>query len=585
MADSARELAPRQAAVLAAFQAFLAADSLLDSLAAFEALAEAAGASSSVMHALQELNHFKVKQLLSHLTTISENEKNGSTALEGQRIVVVGAGPGGLRSAIQARSLGAQVTVLEMRPRFTRHNVLKLWPGVVDDLLGLGLKVLQPKFGTTGSEKISIRRLQLVLLKIALLVGCKMCLEEPFRCLLPPSGERDLWRIACGVDRELECDVVVGSDGENSMVARAAGFDSSFTQFSKTIGITFNFEKSSSAEETRLKEFSRSRQFFQSWFSEVEQKTGVSLENFVYFKDETHYFVMAASYQSLIAAGILKELRKTPRELVASDNVDPLAVCRFARHMAELVGLPKGIHFAQGARGPDIGVFDFTAKRSSQASAKVLEAPSGQRLLVTLVGDAAVAPFWPLGTGANKAILGAYDACHAMVCMAKKGASRASPEQIQAALQRQYDIFVTMKQLASASGTRPNAAADPGNSGRRNKSWCLDPETRYCNIGLSMSPEMGSSLHVPVGEAMLPYPHDGEAGPDLLDVMSCENESMLGSEVMGVMLEDVIEDGDGHGPSATAAASYVVPEGILDWLAAHPHVQSTADLREAILGS
>merc|ERR1712176_1474181 len=90
--------------------------------------------------------------------------------------------------------------------------------------------------------------------------------------------------------------------------------------------------------------------------------------------------------------------RGNPRDLVARDNVDILEVCRFSRQMAELVGLPDGIPFAQGADGPDVGVFDFTAKRSSKVSTKVLEASLGQQLLVTLVGDAAVAPFRPLGT-------------------------------------------------------------------------------------------------------------------------------------------------------------------------------------------
>lgn len=36
------------------------------------------------------------------------------------------------------------------------------------------------------------------------------------------------------------------------------------------------------------------------------EETGVDLENIVYYKDETHYFVMTTKKQSLIDKGVLR---------------------------------------------------------------------------------------------------------------------------------------------------------------------------------------------------------------------------------------------------------------------------------------
>jgi len=55
-------------------------------------------------------------------------------------------GPCGLRSAIEAKLLGARTVVVEKRDRFSRNNVLHLWPFVIHDLKSLGAKIFYPKF-------------------------------------------------------------------------------------------------------------------------------------------------------------------------------------------------------------------------------------------------------------------------------------------------------------------------------------------------------------------------------------------------------------------------------------------------------
>lgn len=60
------------------------------------------------------------------------------------RVFISGAGPVGLRAAVEAALLGMPVVLCEKRTDFTRLNVIKTWPVTVSDLLSLGLKIHFP---------------------------------------------------------------------------------------------------------------------------------------------------------------------------------------------------------------------------------------------------------------------------------------------------------------------------------------------------------------------------------------------------------------------------------------------------------
>ena len=79
----------------------------------------------------------------------------GQKCCEGMRCLVIGAGPVGLRLAIEAALLGARVDVVEKREEFSRNNVLHLWPFIVEDLRSLGAKILFPRFCSGGIDHIS----------------------------------------------------------------------------------------------------------------------------------------------------------------------------------------------------------------------------------------------------------------------------------------------------------------------------------------------------------------------------------------------------------------------------------------------
>lgn len=79
-----------------------------------------------------------------------ENQK----ACEGKRVLVVGAGPVGLRAAIEAALLGAKVELVEKRPSFSRNNSLHLWPFLITDLRNLGAKKFYGKFASGTIDHI-----------------------------------------------------------------------------------------------------------------------------------------------------------------------------------------------------------------------------------------------------------------------------------------------------------------------------------------------------------------------------------------------------------------------------------------------
>ena len=93
-------------------------------------------------------NHlpFKYKEIWKILETKSKQKVYG--VADQQNVLIVGAGPCGLRAAIETQLLGAKTIVIERREEFTRNNVLKLWKFVIDDLKLIGAKKFFGKFCT-----------------------------------------------------------------------------------------------------------------------------------------------------------------------------------------------------------------------------------------------------------------------------------------------------------------------------------------------------------------------------------------------------------------------------------------------------
>ena len=76
------------------------------------------------------------------------------------------------------------------------------------------------------------------------------------------------------------------------------------------IGITANFINHNDEVEKNVEEISGIAYHFNpKFFDDLRSHKNIRLENIVYYKDETHYFVMTALKSSLLQRGVLKQVR------------------------------------------------------------------------------------------------------------------------------------------------------------------------------------------------------------------------------------------------------------------------------------
>lgn len=147
------------------FLKFMDAGDVADILACFSDLCQEAGLESeqrsqesfySALKQRMKKQHHRPTSLFEILDKRAAREEYcQQSACRGMRVLVVGAGPVGLRAAVEAVLLGAMVDLVEKRDGFTRNNVLHLWSYVVADLKSLGIKKFVGQFGTGGIDHIS----------------------------------------------------------------------------------------------------------------------------------------------------------------------------------------------------------------------------------------------------------------------------------------------------------------------------------------------------------------------------------------------------------------------------------------------
>ena len=64
------------------------------------------------------------------------------------------------------------------------------------------------------------------------------------------------------------------------------------------------------------------KQYHQQFFEKLEQAHGIKLENIIYYKDSTHYFVMTATKDSLLNKGVLKNNFEERNRLLSPENIN-----------------------------------------------------------------------------------------------------------------------------------------------------------------------------------------------------------------------------------------------------------------------
>ncbi|XP_016358456.1 protein-methionine sulfoxide oxidase mical2b-like isoform X2 [Sinocyclocheilus anshuiensis] len=418
------------------------------------------------------VTYWKAKGLWGKLDKrASHKEYSKGKACTDTRCLIIGGGPCGFRTAIELALLGAKVVVIEKRDTFSRNNVLHLWPYTIHDLRNLGAKKFYGKFCAGSIDHISIRQLQLMLLKIALIVGVEVHVNVEFVKLLePPEGQgtdgpgwRAEVRPADHQISDYEFDVIIGADGRRSTLD---GFKRKEFRGKLAIAITANFVNRNTTAEAKVEEISGVAFIFnQKFFLELKEETGIDLENIVYYKDNTHYFVMTAKKQSLLDKGVIINDYIETERLLASDNVNQEALLSYAREAADfgtnyqLPSLDYAInHYGQS----DVAMFDFTCMYASENAALVREKNSHQ-MLVALVGDSLLEPFWPMGTGCARGFLAAFDTAW----MIKGWAQGKEPLDLLSERESIYRLL-------------PQTTAE--NISKNFEQYTIDPATRYPNL-------------------------------------------------------------------------------------------------------
>uniref|UniRef100_A0A4W2FXQ2 F-actin monooxygenase n=1 Tax=Bos indicus x Bos taurus TaxID=30522 RepID=A0A4W2FXQ2_BOBOX len=348
------------------------------------------------------------------------------------KCLIIGGGPCGLRTAIELAYLGAKVVVVEKRDTFSRNNVLHLWPFTIHDLRGLGAKKFYGKFCAGSIDHIKIG-----------------------------------WRAEfLPVDHslsEFEFDVIIGADGRRNTLE---GFRRKEFRGKLAIAITANFINRNSTAEAKVEEISGVAFIFnQKFFQDLKKETGIDLENIVYYKDCTHYFVMTAKRQSLLDKGVIINDYTDTETLLRAENVNQDNLLSYAREAADFATnyqLPS-LDFAMNHYGqPDVAMFDFTSMYASENAALVRERQS-HLLLVALVGDSLLEPFWPMGTGCARGFLAAFDTAW----MVKSWDQGTSPLELLAERESLYRLL---------------PQTTPENINKNFEQYTLDPATRYPNL-------------------------------------------------------------------------------------------------------
>uniref|UniRef100_A0A3Q2SXZ5 F-actin monooxygenase n=1 Tax=Fundulus heteroclitus TaxID=8078 RepID=A0A3Q2SXZ5_FUNHE len=422
-----------------------------------------------------KVTSWKAKALWSKLDKRMSNKeyKKGQACL-GTKCLIIGGGPCGLRTAIELALMGAKVVVIEKRDSFSRHNVLHLWPYTIHDLRGLGAKKFYGKFCAGAIDHISIQQLQLILLKVALIVAVEFHINVEFMELLePPEDQQNQaigWRAAIRpADHPVanfEFHVVVGADGRRNTLE---GFKRKEFRGKLAIAITANFINRNTTAEAKVEEISGVAFIFnQKFFLDLKEETGIDLENIVYYRDNTHYFVMTAKKQSLLDKKVVINDYMDTQMLLSSENVNQEALLSYAREAADFgtkYQLPT-LDYAMNHLGqPDVAMFDFTSMHASENAALVRER-FGHQLLVALVGDSLLEPFWPMGTGCARGFLAAFDTAW----MVK---SWAEGRPVLEVLAERESIYRLLPQTT------------PENIAKNFDQYTIDPSTRYPNLNSS----------------------------------------------------------------------------------------------------
>merc|ERR1719320_1021848 len=124
-------------------------------------------------------------------------------------------------------------------------------------------------------------------------------------------------------------DVLIGGEGKHVSVP---GFRRKEFRGKLAIAITANFTNKRTTAEAIVDEISGVAFVYkQDFFNNLYDEFGIALENIVYYKDDTHYFVMTTKKHSLLDRKVLKQDLPDPIALLSQKNINKDALYEYIR--------------------------------------------------------------------------------------------------------------------------------------------------------------------------------------------------------------------------------------------------------------
>ncbi len=270
------------------------------------------------------------------------------------------------------------------------------------------------------------------------------------------------------------------------------GFKKRLEKFPLAIGVTCNFTNLATESQKAAQEINHARQFKKPFFDSLRDKLGLDMENLVYYKDDTHYIVCTVKKQSLLNRGVLREDRP---DVCAPSNVNRAALEKMCMDLAskDACNLGKSVTFVKlerrdGTWSNDCAIFPFNKKFRAHTPMRCFEAAEGDLLWTCVIGDALMEPFWPLGTGANRALLAAMDCAYHLIQVAMSGLTQRSATGCK---ERVRDVInsavVTFNKLQQCS--TPDILVAPSIKAGNSRLYGLHPLCRYTTRGASCKEE------------------------------------------------------------------------------------------------
>ncbi|XP_023323588.1 F-actin-monooxygenase mical1 isoform X2 [Eurytemora carolleeae] len=461
---------------LTAFQRFYDSGEVGDVLSAFDAVCEGLdlhpGRYPDFFPVLKARLVDKLSYRYTELWKVLEKRAKrsiygGNKVSQEMRVLVIGAGPCGLRTAIECHLLGARTVVVEETTSFSRNTVLELWKFVVEDLKMLGVKHLFSRLGCGTTDHLSTKLLQTALLKICCLLGVQVYTGVKFQSLLEPEDEQGWHARLVPEDHEarhFSFDVLVGASGLGFCLD---GFNRGREEGTDELTLTASFQHGTSPEEVLISELNTLKRSVNSQFyKELDRDVNLKVDNLTYYRDDTHYFQFDVSPENLIKQRILKENFPCRNRLLSKSNIDTevlkkevIEICKFATryHSRQL---PHS-NLAKNSLGQDdINLVDCSKRYYSKEAGRAI-IRKGFPLLLSLVGDTLSNFTWENGLGMARGWLSCLDSAW----MVRAWSLQANPLQVLEEREELYKVLTKLK--------------NPTELSKNIKKYQLNPRSRY----------------------------------------------------------------------------------------------------------